>query len=61
MPNATRQIIDTEKKTPDLFPTMLVPGESIIQLQKLGITIDGERVEPNRRVPASRFCDLTVA
>ena len=49
--NATRQIIDT-KKTPDLFPTMLVPGGIHNPItKKLGITIDGEKVEPNRRVP----------
>jgi hypothetical protein len=49
--NATRQALDA-KKSPDSFPTMLVPGgirNPIVQ--KLGITVDGQDVEGNRRVP----------
>ena len=47
--NATRQALEA-KKTPDLFPTMLLPGgihNPVVQ--KLGITVDGEDVERNRR------------
>ena len=59
--NATRQIIDT-KKTPDLFPTMLVPGESIIQLQKSWALQSMEKkLSQTVGCPTSRFCDLTVA
>ncbi len=49
--NATRNVLET-KKTPDPFPTMLVPGgirNPVVQ--KLGITVDNEDVEQNRRVP----------
>ena len=49
--NATRQALEA-KKSPDSFPTMLLPGgirNPVVQ--KLGITVDGEDVEPNRRVP----------
>ena len=49
--NATREVL-VAKKSPDPFPTMLLPGgirNPVVQ--KLGITVDGEDVEPNRRVP----------
>jgi hypothetical protein len=49
--NATLQVIET-KKTPDFFPTMLLSeGIDNPVTKKLGITLDGEKVEPNRRVP----------
>ncbi|MBT3567302.1 MAG: hypothetical protein HN494_00525, partial [Opitutae bacterium] len=49
--NATLQALEA-KKSPDSFPTMLLPGgirNPVVQ--KLGITVDGEDVERNRRVP----------
>ena len=49
--NASREILEA-KKTPDPFPTMLVPdGIRNPVVQKLGITLDGEGVEINRRTP----------
>ena len=49
--NATRKFLESQK-SPNPFPTLLVPGGlSHPVVQKLGITVDGEDVEPNRRVP----------
>ncbi|MDC0156642.1 hypothetical protein OAK38_02635 [Verrucomicrobia bacterium] len=49
--NATREVLEA-KKTPDPFPTMHVPdGIFNPVVRKLGITVDSEDVEPNRRTP----------
>ena len=49
--NATREVLEA-KKTPDPFPTMHLPdGIRNPVVRKLGITLDGEDVEPNRRSP----------
>ena len=49
--NATREVLEA-KKTPDPFPTMHLPdGIRNPVVRKLGITLDGEDVEPNRRTP----------
>jgi hypothetical protein len=47
--NGTRKVLES-KKSPDPFPTFLVPGglkHPIVQ--KMGVTVDGEEVERNRR------------
>jgi hypothetical protein len=47
--NATRKVLES-KKSPNPFPTLLVPGGlSHPVVQKMGITVDGEDVERNRR------------
>jgi hypothetical protein len=49
--NATRNVLKV-KKTPDPFPTMLVPdGIRNPIVQKLGIVEDGKDVQVNRRPP----------
>jgi hypothetical protein len=49
--NATREVLEA-KKTPDPFPTMhLRDGIRNPAVRKLGITLDGEDIEPNRRKP----------
>ncbi|MDE0820541.1 MAG: hypothetical protein OSA95_05445, partial [Opitutales bacterium] len=49
--NATRNVLEA-KKTPDPFPTMLVPDGMLNPIvQKLGIVEDAEDVPVNRRPP----------